>query len=554
MSPTASSGPGQTTTTVGGNKRCWNCRERKTACDKALPSCSNCRRRDTECLGYGLKLSWPRKNDKRRAVHGGDSYIPIRSKKLAFVNASNEDVEVWKGKRHLLRRDFRIPQSINLSFMSIRQIDPLQGTDNRVEASRLISSCCDGMRELYPLIIRMSLGDEQPASIATRHALAALSHKFIGEQQTAMMHHAKAVSALQVAINGLQTAGFSENACYRKFQAIAASLLLNTFEVSPYGLSPRNSQRANEPACLEEPSRGWGIFFSGSKQIARYYHTPHKTYDGDPALVLDWLFYHDTMHKFSLRHWRPQDGRSQVMAPQDTGKVVSKAVFSPMRQIIVLLTGCSLECLDLIHQTIDVVRDRSDPEYLGPSHLAALQRLEYRLTNLVQTLRVTSSPSPASNVGAPAAASKSTLENRAELFRLATLIYLYRVAWNLPRSHPTVAPLVRDSLKLLKRTTRSPPLSDDEPLEPNGERPFPLFVIGLEARTEGERRAVVDAMDAAARARPLGNVAGCVRRMVFAAWVRADLYGEGIEEGEGEDRLTVYEGLISGNQMPPFMA
>ncbi|KAK0742625.1 fungal-specific transcription factor domain-containing protein [Schizothecium vesticola] len=393
------------------------------------------------------------------------------------------------------------------------------------------------MRELYPLLIRMSVGDELPPTIATRHAVAALSHKFLGDQQTAMMHHAMSVSALQIAINGLKTADNSDEACQQKFQAIAASLLLNTFEAGR----------------LEESSRGWGIFFTGSKQIARFQHVPHKTYDGDPALILDWLFYHDTMHKFSLRHWHPQEGRGQsYLASQDTGKVVSKAVFSPMRQIIVLLTGCSIECLDLIHQAIDVVRDRSDPEYLGPSHLAAVQRLEYRLTNLVQILRVTSSPSPAP-IGVPAAASESTLENRAELFRLTTLIYLYRVAWNRPHSHPSVAPLIRDGIRLLKRTTRAPPSADD-PLEPNGERPFPLFVLGLEARTEGERRVMVDAMDAAARARPLGNVAGWVRRMVFAAWVRADLYGEGIEEGEGEDRLTVYDSLFSGNRMPPFMA
>jgi hypothetical protein len=115
--------PSRKTTAGGGNKRCWNCRgkfhfrgflsvttstpthprtERKTACDKSLPSCTNCIRRDIECLGYGLKLSWPRQNDKRRSVHGDHVFIPIRSKKLAFVNASNPDVELWKGKRHVV--------------------------------------------------------------------------------------------------------------------------------------------------------------------------------------------------------------------------------------------------------------------------------------------------------------------------------------------------------------------------------------------------------------------------------------------------------------------
>lgn len=191
------------------------------------------------------------------------------------------------------------------------------------------------MRELYPLLIRMSVGDEQPPTIATRHALAALAHKFLGDHPTAMMHHARAVSALQAAIDGLKTVGVSEQVCQQKFQAIAASLLLNTFEVHRSDVAPATSPRSNEPNRLEESPRAWGIFFTGSKQIARFHHVPHKTYDGDPALVLDWLFYHDTMHKFSLRHWRPQDGRAQsYLVSQDTGKVVSKAVFSPLRQIV----------------------------------------------------------------------------------------------------------------------------------------------------------------------------------------------------------------------------
>lgn len=49
-----------------------------------------------------MKLSWPRQNDKRRSVYGDHVVIPIQSKKLAFVNASNPDVELWKGKRHVV--------------------------------------------------------------------------------------------------------------------------------------------------------------------------------------------------------------------------------------------------------------------------------------------------------------------------------------------------------------------------------------------------------------------------------------------------------------------
>ena len=65
---------------------------------------------------------------------------------------------------------------------------------------------------------------------------------------------------------------------------------------------------------------------------------------------------------------------------------------------------------------------------------------------------------------------------------------------------------------------------------------------------------VADTMEAAARMRPLGAVADAVRRMVHAAWVRADLYGDDGKEGEGEDQLTVYDVVVSGNRIPPCFA
>lgn len=71
-------------------KSCWTCRgrrpiglfppskkccplsdvtaDRKVKCDLGTPTCSNCRHRNLQCQGYGLRLSWPRQGDKRRAV------------------------------------------------------------------------------------------------------------------------------------------------------------------------------------------------------------------------------------------------------------------------------------------------------------------------------------------------------------------------------------------------------------------------------------------------------------------------------------------------------
>lgn len=105
-------------------KRCWNCRrkqirpplrlpwllyelahltdqlgselaEQKIACDKTLPHCRNCLKKGRQCLGYGLKLSWPRKGDQRRSASLRKEHyiIPIRTSEASFINATSEDVK-----------------------------------------------------------------------------------------------------------------------------------------------------------------------------------------------------------------------------------------------------------------------------------------------------------------------------------------------------------------------------------------------------------------------------------------------------------------------------
>lgn len=63
-------------------------------------------------------------------------------------------------------------------------------------------------------------------------------------------------------------------------------------------------------------------------------HTQHATYEGDCALILDWILYHDTLYRFSVRHWYPRGADQVMLAAQE--KIVSKAVFSPMRQLVCL--------------------------------------------------------------------------------------------------------------------------------------------------------------------------------------------------------------------------
>jgi hypothetical protein len=71
--------------------------ERRVLCDRATPSCSRCQRFHEQC-NYGIRVSWPKPGDSRRAIVSVSS---VRQAKLAarinlkarLVQASSWDVE-----------------------------------------------------------------------------------------------------------------------------------------------------------------------------------------------------------------------------------------------------------------------------------------------------------------------------------------------------------------------------------------------------------------------------------------------------------------------------
>jgi len=71
----------------------------------------------------------------------------------------------------------------------------------------------------------MSLTDDSAPSLAARHAISALSNQHLQRNEAAVWHQTKALGALQAAIEGPVETN-------KALQMMAASLLLNIFEVS----------------------------------------------------------------------------------------------------------------------------------------------------------------------------------------------------------------------------------------------------------------------------------------------------------------------------------
>lgn len=80
-------------------RACWlSLSDRRILCDRTLPVCSRCSQSNRTCKGYGVRLSWPKANDKRRAVVARSSLQ--QSTGHRFSNARLVNISTWDIDMH----------------------------------------------------------------------------------------------------------------------------------------------------------------------------------------------------------------------------------------------------------------------------------------------------------------------------------------------------------------------------------------------------------------------------------------------------------------------
>lgn len=186
------------------------------------------------------------------------------------------------------------------------------------------------------------------------------------------------------------------------------------------------------------------------------------------------------------------------------------------------MLGCSLDMMYLICQAVDAVLDRDDPDHHSETHLQTIRSLELRLQRLGQQHSATLDVDP------HAMAINTDI---AELYRLATLVYLCRVARADPRDSKTVSECLTQAFAILAGMTSC-------------DRPWPFFVLALEASTDEHRKTVLAVLEGSLGKRKQGNMA-LTGRMIRDAWVQQDLRTTDV------DPLELYDHVISRNRVPP---
>ncbi|KAK1760131.1 fungal-specific transcription factor domain-containing protein [Echria macrotheca] len=508
---------------------------------KMKTSRSGRRRQDPK---QGLRLSWPLAGDKRRAVVG-QSPAPRKREKgdndddnndmnntptrptTRLVHVKHQDMEAHYGHTHQI---LDIPLEWNPAILATNDQELLEHF--QLAASRSLAILGHDPAELGDALIRTALADggrNTPSAKAVLLALLAFSslHRQ-GVHGQAFELKIAALRALGVVGSAGRPIGMVE-----AVQHVAAGMLMCSFEI-------------HQSSCT---SGEWTVFLRGVKDVIRTAGLdtvrPSPSSSADLAILLDWVYYHDVLAHFSLRHWKRGRGTTPPMPLPGYSCVLSESLDrDKLMDVRVAVSQSATPALSLIQLLAEVcdavpIDPPSSSSSSSPSttatgtdtdddddHKSYLNILDFRICTLdLSTILPTTSPTPDSS---------SVLE----LYQLATLVYLNRAAAAAAAEfQPAAARRSRTQKHVDRAFSLIPHLETCD-------RQFPVFIFGCEARSDEQRAAILDLVSRTERgdgSRSFNHV----RRLLEAVWAGDDL-GDGVGTGGGDynARLT---GAISGS-------
>ncbi|KAF5722752.1 hypothetical protein FMUND_2630 [Fusarium mundagurra] len=256
---------------------------------------------------------------------------------------------------------------------------------------------------------------------------------------------------------------------------------------------------------FDREEHNWHIHLNGAKEIIRrqrYTDTPDSSSD----FLLTWWLYHDVLAAFNLPSWRLNNGPGFV----STSPLYA---FSGDKSLIVGSLGCSVEVLEIIDE-INMMRLHSAHDCLSTSTQQRCD-LATKLHNLRQLL-------------APIECSDSLRSQCilaiAELYRLATLLYLQRVR-PIVEDGFTRSAYVQRALGVLKSLSVAT-------------SPWPVFIIACEV-DEQDRVSILHTLDRMDSVRGIGNIK-VLRDVIESIWKQQDLRNIG-KAGQCVDWLQFVE-------------
>ncbi|EWG51666.1 hypothetical protein FVEG_10573 [Fusarium verticillioides 7600] len=480
---------------------CGTCRARKVRCDQAYPECNRCTKSGRHCKGYGMQLSWPRRNDTRRAIVGPRPRLKGRLSEHRLVNTTVTDIRLHDVVSasdktygvHMLglpEVSFGSPDASPLEASGPLSLikGPGMGPITRLSsadqssfqyfiqtASHSITSFGHDAPRVRELLIQIALSDFSPSSTAVlKSALALASFHRANSPQITAQYKIAALRKLAESTQG--RISVTDSACH-----IAAGMILSMLEIQ------QNSMKSSH----------WLWYACGAAKIVKTAGLDVYNLDHDTAALVGWVHYYNTLSRFSLRHWQPHvtldaDEAADSFHPVVCGNGQPES-----------LTGAPHEILYLLSEAFNAVTVPSDPRYETKAHRSHLEILDWKLRNLEKKV-------PDSNSSADT--KHPAFDLVVELYRLSTLIYLRRASAGILPLDQKFTTWVGQAFELLEKL-------------PACQWPFPLLIFGCEAESDRQRMIILDVMERTTKNLQYRNIA-TVKGVIQTVWVQKDLYAE----------------------------
>ncbi|KAI0376219.1 fungal-specific transcription factor domain-containing protein [Hypomontagnella monticulosa] len=486
---------------------CWTCKARRVQCDGGLPACRKCVQARRECQGYGMRLSWPRDGNEKRAIMVGSqpaSMFP-RPGNIFFINTTRRDIELY---RHISvrKQPFHLvqpaPNPWSLPQLRAGDMDLVQFFHSSAYLSLVTFNVTT--EQIRDVIIRMALAHDTTSGLALFYALLAFSslrrnglHQQAVRLKVAALHYLSA-SAKESPLSSTEAA-----------QHVAASMLLSAFEI----LLP-----------IQSSGEEWLCYINGATKVLQVTRLNDQSNESDISHLLDWVYYHDAVSRFPTHHWRR---KPLSLDATSSDSLVSQGFQSPplaKHRPAFPSPNPAHAILNLLSETCDTLLSPWDPRSREEEYHDRLRALEERIENLPAI--------PA--LSTPAADTIAAVE--IEVYQLATRIYLLRASQSPWESSPKLESLIRRAFTV--------------PLKANFcVHFFPLFILACEARTDEQRASILNLIDRTEKGARIRSMKG-LRREIQSIWVQQDLHAD-------SDLLMNYLGIMSAvisssNTLPSF--
>ncbi|KAK8124427.1 uncharacterized protein PG998_000186 [Apiospora kogelbergensis] len=487
-------------------KGCWTCKARKLQCDGRQPTCERCARGQRQCQGYELRLSWPRDGDKKRAMvagSGGPPSVMVSRPQLPakrfFINTTWQDLEHY----HHLYLQTQPSQCLSSCSPGLwRQphqlANPMELVRHFYESAYLAMVSFDKITsEIRDSLLTLALAQDSLPGLALLFALLAFTslHRH-GLQEQAVQLKISALKYLAASVKGASLIPAEAAA-----QHVAASMFLAHYELGEWL---------------------WHVW--GAMDMIR---STNMSQQGKYGYLLDWVYYHEALSRFAMRHWRH---RSLALEDSDSRNSGTLGLQCPPLTRHRPAPSCpnpTFSILTLLSEICETLLDPRDPASRAPVYLDRVQGFKGQLGE-----------STAASLSEPQTTSQADMG--VELYQLATRVYLARATQSPWETAASLESLTRAVFTGTLITCNS------------CEHLFPLFILACEARRDEDRAAVLSMLDRTGRNSPRGERSiGFVRGAIQGVWCQQDLHADG-------ELVMDYVGVVSAvvsasNAIPSFV-